>query len=214
MERCDVSEDRDLLEVEQNVYRESMKDGLQEMLMALMLSFSGLVLVDGRLLIFLAIIIVFEPRVIETFREQHTYPRLGKFKLRDEKAPVSASGLLLAVVPLVVLFSLMMLATRLELTYLYPWLVWVPALFGLVFVGPSMYLVNKSGLKRYYGLAGISIVLGLVFSQVAFPTPMDRLVFYLFCLAGIIGLVGATILARFLRRYPVLVTEDSVNGGQ
>ncbi len=209
-----MSTETDLFELEQNVHRESMKDGLQEMMMALMLAFSGVVLVDGRFVIFLAIIIVFQTTAIEKFREQYTYPRLGKFKLREEKQQLSVTGFLLTVVPLVIILGFMVIASHLELTYLYPWLIWAPAAFGLVFVGPSMYLVSKSGLKRYYGLAGLSIVLGLLFSQLAFPTPLDRLVVYLFSLAGMIGLVGGMILARFLSTYPVLITEDSANGVQ
>lgn len=209
-----MSTEKDLFELEQNVHREAMKDGLQELLMALMLCFSGVVLVDGRFVIFLALIIVFQTTVIEKFREAYTYPRLGKFKIREEKQQLSATGVLFTVVPLVILLGFMMIASHLELTYLYPWLIWAPAAFGLVFVGPSMYLVGKSGLKRYYGLAGLGIVLGLLFSQFVFPTPLDRLVVYLFSLAVIIGAVGGMILARFLSTYPVLITEDSANGAQ
>jgi len=209
-----MSTEKELLELEQNVHRESMKDGLQELLMALMLCFSGVVLVDGRFVIFLAIIIVFQTTAVEKFREAYTYPRLGKFKIRDEKQQISGTGFLLTVVPLVILLSLMILAPHLGLTYLDTWLVWAPAVFGLVFVCPSMYLVDKSGLKRYYGLAGLGIVLGLVFSHFAFPTPLDRLVSYLFTLGGTIALVGVIILARFLSTYPVLITEDPANGSQ
>ena len=91
-----MSTEKDLLELEQNVHRESMKDGLQELLMALMLAFIGVVLVDGKFVIFLAIIIVFQTTVIEKFRRPiHTQGSANSSFVRRNssyQSPVSCSA--------------------------------------------------------------------------------------------------------------------------
>jgi hypothetical protein len=203
-----MNEEIDLVKLEQATFRTANQDGLTEFWMGLMIAAIGMILVESSFTVYIALIIVFQVAVTERIKEKYTYPRIGRVKLKGESEIPSTPGWIVFAIIAIIAISAAVFSTIADYEVVHIIATWAPLILGIVFLQPSAYLVERSGLKRYYGF-GISIlVLGVLFFLLPFPHPADRMALFMLLSGGVLVLAGVTSMYRFTRKYPILEPED------
>ncbi|MFW9809011.1 MAG: hypothetical protein ACFFE6_06490 [Candidatus Thorarchaeota archaeon] len=203
-----MNEDIDLVKLEQATFRIANQDGLTEMWMGLMIAAIALVLIQTAFVGTVAILIIFQAVLTEKVKERFTYPRIGKVKLRGEAEMPTGYGWIFAIVIMIPAIASVAFSTRIENDLLFLLAQWAPVLIGIGLIQPTLYLVEKSNLKRYYGIGAFATIAGLAFTLLDFPTPVYRMTLYLAFVGAIFFLAGLTSLVRFVKKYPILDLED------
>ena len=191
-----------------------MIDGITEILTGLVLIFLPIILIHVSFIVFFVLFILFGQPVVDFIRERTTYPRLGRVELRTEtdsadfslkKSMLEFSLLILSaiVITLIVMFIIEGQIFNLQL-----WYKWVPLLFGLIMFGPSLFLVEKTGQRRYYIIGFFATILGFLFSILIFPDEKLGMFLYFFSLGIISIIVGVIRYISFIRKYPVIEVEE------
>ncbi|MFX1483974.1 MAG: hypothetical protein ACFFCP_12415 [Promethearchaeota archaeon] len=206
-----MNEEIDLVKIEQATFRTANQDGLTEVWMGLMICSMALVLIQTAFASMVAFLIIFQAAFNERVKEKFTYPRIGRVKLRGEAEMPSGYGWLLVIAVMVPAFASVVFSTRIENEILSLVARWAPVLIGLGIIQPAAYLVERSGLNRYYWTGAVSAILGLAFTLVEFPSPVSRMILYLFLVGVVFIIAGLTSLTRFVRKYPILELEEEVN---
>ncbi|MHA2193583.1 MAG: hypothetical protein ACXAAR_09155 [Candidatus Thorarchaeota archaeon] len=195
-----MNEELDLKQLEQATFRVANQDGLTEFWMGLMIMAIGIVLANS--------IFVFQVSVTERIKEKYTYPRIGMVKLKDEKEIPSGVAWIAFAIIMIVALSAAFISTRADYEIVHLIAAWAPLLIGIVFLQPAAYLVERSGLKRYYGFGLTTLVLGVLLFLLPFLHPAERMSAFMFLSGGILTLAGVTSMVRFIRKYPVLEMGD------
>jgi hypothetical protein len=190
--------------VARNLWRDSMQDGLMELLLGIYFLVTGFVIQANMSALFI-IFMAFLPTVAKKMKERFTHPRIGYVKFPDhEKSP--GRRIMAALVAAVIAIAMVIFLARVgeKTQVLYKWIVLVPALVlaaGLTFTG------QKTGFVRYYLMAALSLVSGLLIPFINLPDRMDAISLY-FLIIGLVLLVwGAIVFANFLRTYPIRTEE-------
>ncbi|MDF1538249.1 MAG: hypothetical protein P1Q69_05055 [Candidatus Thorarchaeota archaeon] len=205
--------DDDLKRLEQNAFRDSMKDGSTELLGGVLLLFAPIMFYQPAFVAFFALFFIFLlPHGIERFRQKYTYPRIGYVKLRTSESDTDPKPFLLL---LVICFLVTGIATFLftgDIFNIYNWIPMFPLFFGVLMFGPSAYLVEKARSKAYWLFGLITSIAGFIifYLTTIFP-PTDVyagiIVFSMFLgIALVIG--GAVKFLHFTRTYPILESEE------
>ena len=203
-----MNENIDLKKLEQATFRVANQDGLTEFWMGLMIMAMGMLMVHNAFIPYIALIIIFQVAVTERIKEKYTYPRIGMVKLKDEsQLPQGVRWIAFALLAIVAV-SAAVISTRYEHEFVYLIATWAPLIMGIIFLQPSAYLVERSGLNRYYGFGLVTLLLGVVFTLLQFPHPADRMVLFMLSSGGALTLAGITSMVRFVRTYPILDSED------
>jgi hypothetical protein len=203
-----VNEDSDLKQLEQATFRIANQDGLTEILMGLMIIAVGALIIDSIFVVYVALLIIFPPVLIERIKEKYTYPRIGRVKLKeDSESPYGPHWAVFALVMLVALSSVI-ISSRIDNEILNIIARWAPLIMGIGLLQPFVFLVQRSGLKGYYGVGAIIAVLGAVFVLLDFDSSIVRMSLYLLVVGGLLFLAGLVSMVRFVRKYPVLDLED------
>lgn len=198
----------DLKRLEQDTFRVVNQDGLTEILMGLMLLAVAFLLADNISVVYVALLTVFQGAMIERFRERYTYPRIGRVKLlEDIEQPYGPLWAVFGVIMLVALSSVI-LSVRVENEILYLIATLAPLVMGIGLMQPFVFLVQRSGLRAYYGLGTIVVLLSALLDLVEFPLPVDRMVVFLLSVGGLLCLTGLASLLYFIHKYPILDEED------
>jgi hypothetical protein len=196
----------DLVTLEQQTTRTSMEDGLTYFPFSLMLLITAFIVQMPYLLAIIPILIIYGPKAIERLREKYTYPRIGYVKLRDGSSREVGKGFIgfLAIVFLVpISIVAFLLGGNVTIAMLFRWL---PFAFGVVMIGPSMFIVEVTGSRIYYLLGISTSITGYGISYLVDQGLLGLMIFML--LWGIlISLAGLVIFIRFIRKYPILETE-------
>ena len=88
--------DEDLVKLEQNAFRDSMKDGLTETLAGFIFLMCAIMFNQPSFVgLFVVFYIIFLPRLVEASREKYTYPRIGYVKLRTKESDFEIKPFLL-----------------------------------------------------------------------------------------------------------------------
>jgi hypothetical protein len=203
-----MNEELDLKQLEQATFRVANQDGLTEFWMGLMIMAIGIVLANSIFVTYIALIIVFQVSVTERIKEKYTYPRIGMVKLKDEKEIPSGVAWIAFAIIMIVALSAAFISTRADYEIVHLIAAWAPLLIGIVFLQPAAYLVERSGLKRYYGFGLTTLVLGVLLFLLPFLHPAERMSAFMFLSGGILTLAGVTSMVRFIRKYPVLEMGD------
>jgi uncharacterized membrane protein HdeD (DUF308 family) len=207
--------ENDLLKIERGTYRESMKDGLTEFLLGIVLCvIPGLMLKSYFVPIFVVFYIIFLPQGIEAFRRKYTYPRTGYVKFREEKTPkltlgVAAAVLLAFITIIAILYSLSI--GVIDRYFIWKWL---PTVFGVIMVGPSLYLRDKTGQNRYYLWGVLTTISGLAVSLAPFISAEVSLAVYMFSWGSVFMVLGIIRFVIFIRNNPVIDTPEDDSGEQ
>jgi hypothetical protein len=207
----------DLVKLEQNAFRDSMKDGVPETLAGIMFILTGIMFHQPSFVgVFVVFYLLLLPRLVESFRQKHTYPRIGYVKLKTAESDASIQPFLLL---LVIVASLTGIATQVltgDAFNIYNWARLIPFALGLLMFGPSIYLVEKSGSKIYWLFGVIASLLGLTtaYLSLLYPTIhyLDGAIAFCMFLGVALAIGGLLKLAYFLRTYSILESqEDAVS---
>ena len=205
--------ENDLLAIEQGTYRQSMKDGLTEFLLGLVLCLIPGIMAESYFVpIFVVFYIIFLPQGIEAFRRKYTYPRTGYVKLREEQPPkltlgVAAAILLTFITIVAILYSLSI--GVIDRYFIWKWL---PTVFGVIMVGPSLYLRDKTGQNRYYLWGALTTISGLAVSLTPLLSAEVSLAVYMLAWGGAFMILGIIRFVLFTRNNPVMDTPEDENG--
>jgi hypothetical protein len=202
-----MNEEIDLVKLEQATFRTANQDGLTEFWMGLMIMAIGIVLANSIFVSYIALIIVFQVAVTERIKEKYTYPRIGMVKLKDESEIPSGAAWIAFAIIMIVALSAAFISIRVDYETVHLIAAWAPLLIGIVFLKPAAYLVERSGLKRYYGFGLATLILGVLFFLLPFSHPAEGMSAFMFLSGGILALAGVTSMVHFIRKYPVLETE-------
>ncbi|MHA1984138.1 MAG: hypothetical protein ACW967_07265 [Candidatus Hodarchaeales archaeon] len=202
----------DLEKIKRTTFHEMMVDGTTEIFSGLMLIFSPLLFFRPIFVVFIPFLILFNIPLTEFVRNRITYPRLGRVELKVEFGNKSVRrnllelGLLLFTGLILTLIALV--AFNGDPFSIYDWGRWVPMLFGWIMFGPSLYLVESTGFRRYYLFGIFATSLGFVFSVLSFEDIYFRLFAYFEVMGIVILVLGILRLILFIKKYPVLEQEE------
>lgn len=208
-----MNEKIDLKKIEQHTFHEFMIDGITEILVGILLIFMPVLFSIPISVVFVPFFILYGARpLVESIRERTTYPRLGRVEFKQEVEQEGYSVkkalfefLLFILGALVITFFMMIIVEgEFNISLVYKW---VPFLFGLIMFGPSLFLVDKTGLQRYYFIGVFSTILGFFFSLLEFPDNMLGLYLYFFTLGVLAIILGIIRYIRFVQKYPVIQME-------
>jgi uncharacterized membrane protein YedE/YeeE len=203
-----MNEELDLKKLEQATFRVANQDGLTEFWMGLMIMAIGILLANIVFVSYIALIIIFQVAATERIKEKYTYPRIGMVKLKDEPEIPSGVAWIAFALIMIVALTAAIASTWIDYEIVHFIAAWAPLLIGIVFMKPAAYLVERSGLKRYYGFGLATLVLGVLLFLLPFPHTAERMSAFMFLSGGILTLAGVTSMVRFIRKYPVLEMED------
>jgi uncharacterized membrane protein len=197
----------DLKEMERKIYRESMQDGLTEILLGILLVGVGTLFVVKVSAGFAVLFMLFAPRILENLKRKYTYPRMGYMRLHADPPKKTACSIffymLLVVVVMVVALVITFGNISADL-----WYRWTPTFMGAILTGALVYLVGKSADRRYYGVAVFGLVTGVVLSIYKFKSMWTGLIVYLLFMGSCFVGLGVVRFAYFLHEYPV---QEEVN---
>jgi hypothetical protein len=206
-----MSQNLDVKQVEQRVWRASQQDGLMEVAIGILLVATALeIRVRGLIALWIVVLVSLAPG-LEAIRKRITYPRIGYVELVQEEPKKTLRGI---GVYTIVVFVAMALAFAIfgDIGDWRLWSRWSPTLCGVLLSGGMIYAAGKSGAARYYVFVVLAVGLGIAFS-ILFPEPYTNLTLYLLTLGGAFILCGGVTFIRFLHRYP-LPTEEAADGAE
>ena len=203
-----MTKDINLKEIERKAYRDSLQDGLMELVMGVCLAaMSSRALSPAFIGMFVLAPLLFR-RVLMAMRRRFTYPRIGYVKLVDEKPKEVLGGI--ATVMLIVIAAMAVAFVIFgDVRSFALWLKWFPAFVGVLLAGMFSSIAAKSGLIRHYAFALASVISGLVFSILRFEPLVTGLFIYFLVMGVLLILCGLVIFIRFLRRHPLPAEEES-----
>jgi hypothetical protein len=205
-----MNEHQDLKMIEQESYREYMQDGLTEVLLGLIfLVFPFLLFEPGFIAIFVVFYILFMPQVVEGFRRKYTYPRIGYAKLHEDEPPRLSLGVAMVVLLIFIIIITVFYALFTNLIDRYFIYRWLPAVFGFIMWGPSLYLKDKTGQNRYYLFGLLMSVTGVLVGLANFSTVNIQGALYMVSWGAAFFILGLLRFLLFIRKYPILaIPED------
>ena len=208
-----MSQRLDLQRIERNAYRDSVRDGLMEIVLGLFLLLLAPGLLSSRAYLVMPLVlftVFFAPRLIDRLRRRLTYPRIGYVELLPEDPRRLGLGMLAFFLAGIAVVIVALLVTG-TLADARSWYRWAPLLFAVASSGGFLSVAFRSAYIRYYLFTGLSLASGLAFSLMHFPGRLEGLGLQLLTLGAVLLLWGAAVLVRFLRSNPVL-PEGTDNG--
>ena len=191
-------------------YRFAEQDGLTEIFAGVMLLTMGAVSgtrVGTGLVIF---VLLFGAPALFRLRSRISYPRIGYAKLPPEPPTKLAAGILGFKAAVIVLTAIMM-AIFGDVSDTDSWYRWSPAFVSLILIGMFNFVASKTGSRRYYVFAGLSVAAGLALALIPFASRTTGLVIYCSAMGVMFLLGGIMKFITFLRKYPKPV-EEPVDG--
>jgi hypothetical protein len=197
-----MAKEIDLKQVERNLFRDYLQDGLADMLLGTFFFFLGLLLPTGGVIVWVILLIVFYAPLLARLKRRFTYPRTGYVELRQGD-PGALPWFVLGSLVLGLLTLVAVLIAAGVIGDPGRWYRWMPVFFGIWLAGDFLGLGLQVRLVRYYVVAGVA----LASAPLAPLVPMsEKLANIGLCFAA----VGAVLLAygvfafiRFLHRHPL-----------
>lgn len=190
--------------IARNLWRDSMQDGLMEMLLGAYFLLTGIVIQADMSALFI-VFIAFFPALAKKMKERFTYPRIGYVKFPDQDSNPGRRILAVLLAAVIAVALVVVLAREGEKTQsLYQW---VPLLPALVLVAALSFTGQKTGFARYYVMAAFSLVAGFAVPFVDLPNKMDNIALYLLVVSPVFLVWGAAIFLHFVRTYPIRTEE-------
>ncbi len=208
-----MSENNDLKDVEQGAFRDTMRDGLTEMVAGTFFVLSPIMFYEPVFIIYFSVLyVIFLPQITEGARKRFTYPRIGYVKVQIKESDFNLKGLV-GIIAIVLLGT--SIATFLLTNDIYNHINWITVLpfsVGLLMLGPSDYLVEKSGTKIYWLFGIATSILGLVVTYLTIlippQSPYEGLVGFSMLLGVGLFIIGVVTFLRFIRTNPVIAHQE------
>jgi hypothetical protein len=194
-------EEIDLKQIERNVYRGFFQDGLADMMLGAYFFFIGLLLPDGPVAVVVVLIVFFVPLVLG-LKKRITYPRTGYVELRQgDPGPLPWFALGSFVLGLIALVAVLIAAGVIAQPG--QWYRWMPIFFGIWLAGIFLGLGLRVRLVRYYVLAGVALVGGLICALLPLTGKLANLGRFFAAVGAVMLAFGIIAFVRFLRKYPL-----------
>jgi hypothetical protein len=190
--------------VARNAVRDSLQDGLIELSLGVYFLLIGLVIQAKLLILFFLLVVVAQP-LLKQLKERYTYPRIGYVKFKKENRN-AGRNMLIALLAAVIATGLVLLLRRNDY-WAHTLYQWAPLITTFILMIVLAVTGRRSGLMRYYVMAVLALLVGLVIPFVDLPDKMDRIALYLFVMGAIFLPWGAVLFTRFLQNNPVRVEE-------
>lgn len=201
--RGKMAEQIDLKQIERNVFRDYLQDGLAEVLFGAYFSLLGLGLLVGSVAPFIVFPMILFVPLLRALKKRFTYPRTGYVALREGDpgaTPWFALGSLgvglVALVAVLIAVGAIAQPDR--------WYRWMPILFGVCMAGIFLGLGVRMGLARYYVVAGAALTGAPVFALLPLPGKLDNIGLYLAAVGAVVLVWGVAAFIQFLHKYPLL----------
>ena len=216
MEKWSAMDEKiDLEGIEQRAWRESMQDGLEIIMIGVVLLGTSTTFFSSFPSIFFTTFfpLIMALPIIEAVRRRYTYPRTGYVKVQADDAKMTVRGIFLYGVVVVAV-----IAVALYIIFgsgLWPPFVFyqaVPAFVGAMLLGAMIYTRSKSGDPRYHAYGLIALASGIAFSIHRFAPVHNGITFYLLFIGGAFLIFGLVQFATFLREHPLPVGDGLDEG--
>lgn len=191
-------------QIVRSAWRGYLQDGLTDLYMGAAMLLMGVTVREGRLIFFIAFLVIFGKRLMEWLKARLVTPRSGYARFPEDK---TTGPLMLALVLTAVLFVFSVLAARGSLGDIHLWYQGLTMIPALMLSGGFVLLGFKSGLARYYLYALGMLAAGTYIATLPLPGRMENISLFLMSAGVLPVLLGAAVLARFLLRNPVLPEE-------
>ncbi len=204
-----MSDEINVKNVEQNVFKAAQQDGLIEIFAGICLA-SFAILVNGYYWpVFLLPIILMGP-VLRRLRNRITFPRTGYVQVPRED-PGKLAGSIFGVMIILLLVQTAILYFFTGLRSFDQWFAWLPSVLGILMAGMFISMGAKSGSKIHYLFAVFSIISGFLLSVIEFNSIKTGLIIYFLVNGFLFFDFGVILLARFLKKYPLQAAETPEN---
>ena len=194
--------------IEQRAWRESMQDGLETVMIGVILLGTSTMFFSSSTSIFFTTIfpLILARPIIEAVRRRYTYPRTGYVKVQADDGKKTARGIFLfmaVVVAVMVVALYVIFGSGLWPPYVFYQA--VPAFVGAMLLGAMIYTKSKSGDPRYHLYGLIALAGGIAFSIHRFAPVKNGITLYLLFIGGVFLIFGLVQFATFLREHPLAV---------
>lgn len=192
--------------IARNVWQDSMRDGLMEMLLGLYFLLTGIVIYADMSAMFI-IFMAFFPALAKKIKERYTYPRIGYVKFPEhEKSPGRRilAALLAAVIAVAMVVVLAQAGEKTQALYK-----WVSLLPALILVAGLSFMGQKTGFVRFYAMAAFALVVGVIVPFADLPRKLDNIALYMLVVGPVFFVLGTAIFLHFLRTYPIRTEEET-----
>lgn len=209
-----MDEKIDLEEIERKVWRDSMQDGLEIIMIGVVLLGTSVYYLSSVSIFFTTIFpLIMALPIIEAVRRRYTYPRTGFVKVQADDAKTTAGGIFLygvVVVAVIAVALYIIFGSGLWPPYIFYQV--VPAFVGAMLLGAMIYTRSKSGDPRYHAYGLIALAGGIAFSIHRFAPVHNGITFYLLFIGGAFLVFGLVQFAAFLREHPLPVGDGLDEG--
>jgi hypothetical protein len=190
-------------QVERDLFRDFLQDGLMEMLLGAFFFFVGLLLRNhGGLITFPILLIVFSPLLVQALKKRFTYPRTGYVAFRQgDPGPIPwfvLGSLVLGLVALVVV-----LVAAGVISDPGRWYRWMPIFFGIWLAGMFLGLGLQVRLLRYYVVAGVALAGGPLAALLSLDGKLANVGLFFAAVGAVLLACGVVAFVRFLRNHPI-----------
>ena len=217
-----MSQKLDLKEIERNLYRATLQDGLTEASTGVFLMLIGLVIPTN--VAFMGVLVVFMPlwakRLIEPIKKRYVYPRMGYVSFKQMEQSVDGKRVLAGVIGLVVLYVGFLIGSFLLVTQMMGaeqgktfWYSRFPtALAGFMISISSLIPAYWYKVKRWYAFSALALISGFIVPLIPGlgqgAEGFRGLLGVQFASLGLVAsLVGLVVFFCFIRTNPVLEEE-------
>lgn len=212
------TQNRDLNDFRQQVFRTATQDGLIELVMGCAFVLAAIpvgldLALDTPMFYLIGIPVIVFGFVLEALRQRYTHPRIGYVELFSAENHRLVQHILTGTT---IMGLVVMLATLLALLLGQPVMPMILLFEGLalvlgVFFGVAwLYVAIRYGIVRFYALGILSIFLGGIAQVIDITSlssenePIARWLVYFVLMAVILIPVGMLMLIQFIRKNPVL----------
>lgn len=192
--------------IARNVWQDSMRDGLMEMLLGTYFLLTGIVIYADLSALFI-IFMAFLPALAKKMKERYTHPRIGYVKFPEHENNPGRRIVVAMLAAVISVALVVILAREGEKTQaLYKW---VPLLPALVLVAAFSFMAQKTGFIRYYAMAAFALIAGVLVPFVDLPRKMDNIALFMVVAGSVFLVWGAIVFVTFLRTYPIRAAEET-----
>ena len=211
-----MSDQNRLVEIERKAFRESLQDGLMEILLGAILIGMAAASINIFLVVIYLVPLIFWKPISEAARRRFTYQRIGYFRLRQDPARKVLPGVFLYQALVFVIIGIALLVAFGDFTDPSLWSQAMPVIFALMLVGAFMYTAGRTGSRRPYIYASVSILAGSLFSIMDFGDLDFRylfgefgagLVLYFAFMGTLLLITGIIQFSSFMRKNPAVPDE-------
>lgn len=203
-----MDEKINIRDIQQKIHRDSMRDGVMEMLLGVLLLSSSLMFVNSGFTALYVFSMIFINKGMQRIRERYIHPRTGYVELKREEPKSTVGGILLYFFAVGLLMYTVLYLAEGALPSSDALYRWTPTFIGLMFLGAMIYLREKTGSTGVLAWAAYAIAGGLSFSLYGFTSSKDGVTLYIILMGISFLLVGSYKFRSFLTTHPVIQEMD------